>query len=363
MAPHCLLEGGGGTCVECLDDGDCMAVGKLACDADTRTCRNCVEHAGCPGSQACLPEGTCGDDTTVIYVAPTGVDTGTCPVTAPCKTIAFALGRVTETRYHVKLTGVLAETVTIVGKNVVLIADPNTKLTGGATTLKIQDSTVSVYDLEIACSAMGNAVKSEMGSTTQLRDIYVHGCAGKDPAIDAKGGFIGISRARIGECVSGGIATDGSAKFSITNTLVYRNGTAMSKKGAVTIGASAAGTNRFEHNTIVHNTAKTGPNVAGGVGCTLTNLLEMPHNIIAGNTTTTGIGDNTIGGCNFGTSSVTADTAAYAFKSEIAPYDYHITAGSSAIDKVDVSTVADDVDSEFRPQGPRKDLGADELRQ
>jgi hypothetical protein len=363
MAPHCLLEGGGGECVECIDDADCTSTGKLACDPDTRSCRSCVEHTDCPDSLTCLPEGTCGTDADVIYVTAGGANAGTCGGAAPCGTVAYALGQVSATRYHLKLSGALAETVVIEALRVVMLADPGTTLTGADPSIKIIKGTVSIYDLEIACSPNGAGIKSEMGSTTLLRDLYVHGCGGKGPAIEAKGGFIGINRVRVGESRTGGISTDGSAVFSITNTIVYRNGSPMSAKGGVTIGAATVGmNNRFEHNTVVFNQAKTAVNAAGGVGCTVTNVLEMPYNIIAGNTTSMGVGDNTIGACDFSKSSVVADPTEFAFVSSDAPYDYHILAGSSAIDRVEVSTVSDDADGQFRPQGPRKDLGADEYK-
>ena len=352
-ASHCLLEGGAGMCVECRDDSDC----SLSCDPDSRTCRSCVEHADCVTSNACMPEGQCGTDDNVIYVAEGGADIGTCVKTAPCATIAYALTHVTAARYHIKLSGALVETVVIAAKRAVLLADPNTTLRGADPTIKIQQGTVSVYDLEIPCAANGAGIKSEMGSTTVIRDVYVHGCGGKGAAIEAKGGFISISRSRVSECTTGAISTDGNAVFSITNTMVYRNGTTASARGAVTIGATTMGlNNRFEHNTVAHNLAKISLTVAGGVSCTATNLLEMPHNIIAGNNA------NTAGGCDFGKSRVVEDPGEFAFVSTDAPYDYHVTATSTAIDQIETSAVTDDIDGQFRPLGLRKDVGADEYK-
>ena len=358
-ASHCLVEGGVGMCVECRDDSDCT----LSCDPDSRTCRSCVEHADCVDSNACMPEGQCGTNATVIYVAPGGDEQGTCAQVTPCATIAYALTQVTATRYHLKLSGALAETVVIAAKRAVLLADPNTTLTGADPTIKIQQGTVSIYDLEIPCGVKGAGIKSEMGSTTIIRDVYVHGCSGKGAAIEAKGGFISISRSRISESTTGAISTDGNAVFSITNTMVYRNGTAATARSAVTIGATTMGmNNRFEHNTIAHNQAKFAITVAGGVSCTATNLLEMPHNIIAGNSTSTGANNNTVGSCDFAKSRIAEDPGEFAFVSTELPFDYHLTAGSSAIDQIDVSAVTDDIDGQFRPLGVRKDVGADEYK-
>jgi hypothetical protein len=202
-----------------------------------------------------------------------------------------------------------------------------------------------------------------MGSTTLVRDVYVHGCGGKGAAIEAKGGFISISRSRVSESTTGAISTDGNAVFSITNTMVYRNGTPATTRSAVTIGATTIGmNNRFEHNTIAHNQVKGAVTVAGGVACTATNLLEMPHNIIAGNTTTTNVNNNTVGSCDFSKSRVVEDPGEFAFVSIDPPYDYHLTQPSAAIDKIDASGVSDDIDGQFRPLGPRRDFGADEYK-
>lgn len=353
-AKYCLIESGIGMCVGCRDDNDC----SLSCDADTRVCRTCVEHADCTGSNACLPEGACGTNDTVIYVAD-GADMGACTFDAPCKTIAYALTQVTQDRYHIKLSGTLNETVVVVGKRVVFLADPNTKLTGGDPTIKMQEATVSIYDLEIACGT-GAGIKSEMGSTTQLRDVYIHGCAGKGGGIEAKGGYISISRTRIASCSTGALTTDANAVFSVTNTWIYDNGTAAATRSPVSIGATTMGVNnRFEHNTIVRNKVKAGAAVAGGVSCTLTNTLPLPNNIIAGNTSTTGLNNNTFGGCDTKGSLVSETLTEFAFVSET---DLHLTQPSIAIDKIDVSAVPDDIDGQFRPQGAKRDYGADEYK-
>lgn len=358
-ASHCLLEGGIGMCVECRDDSDCA----LACDPDSRTCRTCVEHTDCAVSNACMPEGTCGTDDTIIYVAPGGDDDGACTKATPCATLEYALEQITTVRYHIKLSGALNETVVIAAKRAVLLADPGTTLSGADPTIKIQQGTVSIYDLEIPCASNGAGIKSEMGSTTVIRDVYIHGCGGKGAAIEAKGGFLSIARSRVSESTTGAISTDGNAVFSITNTMVVRNGTPMTMRSAVTIGATTMGmNNRFEHNTVAHNQAKYALLVAGGVSCTATNLLEMPHNIIAGNTTTTGANNNTAGACDFSKSRVAEDAGEFAFVSVDPPFDYHLTQASTAIDQIEGSAVTDDIDGQFRPLGLRKDVGADEYK-
>jgi hypothetical protein len=364
-APRCFLPGAGpGMCVGCLTSADCKMAGKAACDPETLSCRSCVEHADCLGSQACLPDGTCGTDDNVIYVAAGGADTGACTFAAKCATITYALTKVTTARYHLKLSGTLNESIAIVSKRVVLLSEPNTKLVGKADpVVLIQKSTATIVDLEIECGttpAMGG-VKSEMASSTYLRSVFLHGCGKK--GVEQKGGFINITRSRFAQNLDGAVSTDGTTIFQITNSLFYRNGDVAAPHGAVTIGATTTGMlSRFEHNTIADNVAKSAATVAGGLSCTLTNFLEMPNNIIAGNTTSTGLNNNVFGGCDVSKSLVTEDPVPLDFADRSPPYDYHITLGSSAIDKVDMSSQAEDVDGQFRPQGPKKDFGADEFK-
>ena len=352
--PHCLLEGGPlGVCVGCIDSSDCTEPGKASCDPDTRTCRSCVEHTDC-ASMACLPDGTCGTDDNVIYVDENGTDTGTCTVGARCKSIAYAYELVTATRFHIKLSGTITETVTLSTKRATLLADPTAKLVGIASpALKVQKTTVNIFDLEIACASAIGGLKSEMTSTSVLRNVYIHGCG---LGIENKGGFLNISRSRITENTGGGISLDAASAFSITNTFIYRNGSPDSAKGGVSIAATVTGMNRFEHNTVADNQIKPAVTVAGGVTCTLTNFTEMANNIFSGNTP-----PNTLG-CDPARSKSEADSATLRFKSTMPPYDYHLTSGSPAVDQIDNSALSEDFDGQFRPQGVRKDFGADELK-
>ncbi|MBA3502912.1 MAG: hypothetical protein H0T65_21295, partial [Deltaproteobacteria bacterium] len=162
--PRCLLEGGTGRCVGCIDNVDCTLPGRQSCDAETRTCRSCIEHADCTATNVCLPEGTCGDSSRVIYVDGTnGTDAGDCAFAAPCKTITFALDLVTDTRFFMKLSGELRESVVVNSQYVVILAGPGTKLVGvGDPAFKVQKATVNLYDLEIACESTISGFKSEM---------------------------------------------------------------------------------------------------------------------------------------------------------------------------------------------------------
>jgi hypothetical protein len=361
-----LCEPGAGICVGCLTDIDCAGdPNRALCDPETYSCRSCIEHADC-ASRACLPDGTCGDDDTVIYVSEGGADTNPCTVSSPCATILRALPLVTDTRRFVKLSGALVSpAITIGSRRVILLSDPATTLRGADPVLKIQKSLVEIHDLTIDCggAALGG-IKTEMDSTTTLRRVTVRGC-GK-LGVEGKGGFLAISRSLIAHNAGGGITTDGSARFSITNTFIYRNGTAGSARGGVTLGATTTDVrNRFEFNTVVDNQVKAGNAVAGGVACAAGNLIDLANNVIARNTSSTGLNPNTVGGCGVALSLVVEDDIMpLEFVSPDAePFDYHIGPGSSARDTApDGSSVTEDFDGHYRPQGLYKDYGADEYR-
>ena len=355
--PFCEL--GAHICVECLASTDCTRdPGAPNCDPDSFTCEGCLAHTDC-ASNACLPDGTCGDDATVIYVDAQGLDGNDCTSQKPCATLARGAEVLTATRRYIKLTGAIVGSTTLTSKRASILAGPGTTLTGTADpVLKLQMSEVKVYDLEILCgtSPAAGGVKSEMASTTTLSNVYIHGC-GKI-AIEAKGGFLIVQRSRIADN-NDGIVTDGSAGFSITSSIIVHNGNTGSSHGGVHIGTTVSGANRFEFNTVAHNTSKGGIGLSGGVTCPVSvTRLPAPNNLIVANSP-----DNTYY-CEFDSSLVADDPTPMAFvNATAAPYDYHIGATSTARDNVTAaSTVDEDFDGQFRPLGPAKDFGADEFK-
>lgn len=354
-----LCEPSAHICVECLTNGDCTRDPSAPnCDPVSFTCEGCLAHSDC-ASNACLPDGTCGDDSSVLYVDQQGLDGNDCTVQKPCATISRAAALLTTTRRYIKLSGALVGSTTLTSKRASILAGPGTTLTGTADpVLKIQTSEIKVYDLEITCGATPpqGGVRSEMASTTTLSNVYIHAC-GK-AAVEAKGGFLIVQRSRMSENLDG-IVTDSSAGFSITNSFIVHNGNDTSMHGGVFIGSTVSGMNRFEFNTVAHNEAKPMVGLAGGVTCPVSvTPLPASNNLIVANTPS-----NTYQ-CDFTGSIIADDPTPYSFaNTTVPPFDYHISGLSSARDMSTVpSTVDDDFDGQFRPLGPAKDVGADEYK-
>jgi hypothetical protein len=151
-----------------------------------------------------------------------------------------------------------------------------------------------------------------------------------------------IERSTAASNAGDGFSADAGV-YVIRNVFAYRNGRA----GIDLFGNPGSA---IEFCTAADNTEVgiTCGNAAGG--------FAFPNNIAARN------GQDTQTGCTYPGSIVSTSVNGLNFKSsETAPYDYHITAGSIAIDAATQSTVATDFDGDMRPQGAQRDVGADEF--
>lgn len=310
-APEVCDLAGTKTCVQCTTANPAACTGMApVCGSDDK-CRACATHAECT-TNACLPDGSCGTDSTVAYVDPTSSGT-TCTQAAPCKRIADA---VQTGRPFVKIHGVLHEQVMLNGATVTLLADPGATLTDTANGILIRIdgmSRIAIYDLTITgASGMNNpGISLQPGnmSTVSLTRTTVSNNAGG--GIIASGGTLTLSQSTLSGNSGSGISTSGgtlvlsqslllnntgggvsvmNGVFTVAGNAFFGNGGVGSLIGGISIGTTANAANRLEFNTFALNTARD--TIGSGIHC-LADAFTAKDNIVNDNrnaTATTQLG-------------------------------------------------------------------------
>jgi hypothetical protein len=320
-----------------------------------------------------------------------------CTRAAPCRSIQRGID-VAGGRQLMTVGAGSYEAFTINGATLTILAEPGASVTRGTVGPVVEISGAAMVTIEglrihdgpgnagdgVRCSesGAGNPRLTLSRATVENNGgvgIKATGCAltveetkvnaNTGIGIAVSGGSATIERSTISGNTAGGISITGSgATFDITNNFVFRNGNNTAGSfGGVSINPASSMASRLEFNTIVDNQAASGSLNAGGVVCAAP-VFAAPSNIIARNligASTTAPNAQTLGDCTYPTSSIASDVTALRFASpDSAPYDYHVTAGSSAIGQATTSTmVAVDFDGDPRPLGNGRDIGADEVAQ
>jgi hypothetical protein len=279
----------------------------------------------------------------------------------------------------VKVTGTVTDTktTTIDGKAVTILADPGAQLSrsNAGVILQVQNdgADVKIFDLEITggIGAANAAISLPNGGAPKLTLTRAKVDGNQGIGISASSGTLTMSRSIVTTNTGGGLSILG-AEFDITNTMIVMNGGVMTALGGVRIDSiTAAGTHVLDFDTIAAN---IGPGTVNtGVTCgTVLVPLTFSNNIIYANIVSGG--GLQIGGsanCLTTYSDIGPDGVSAAGNINLDPMfiaplqgNFHLMNSSPCKDAADpASTISDDIDGDVRPQGPRRDMGADEIKQ
>lgn len=363
-----------GACVECRDAADC---GTSAPVCDQGACRACVVNDDC-ASGVCTQDGSCAAEAAIAYAAPNGSGASACLRADPCN-LARAVEPTINRRYVVLASGTyqLPATMTLEGLRSFIGAKgtkPALTITGLGPILRLGSGSDITFDNIEARGARPTSTSAfdgfaiECPSTFQkaslrvTRSVFTQNQTG---AISARQCNLEIrdstfmSNAR-GIEVTDGMSTIERSTFALnTETALYldaglhtvENNFIVRNARGLEVSLTTAGT-KIEFNTIADNAGT-------GVDCgSATSTFVFPANLVTGN----GTNVDAEAGCSFTGSLVLDDASLVRYKSATTqPYDYHLTAGSIAVDQVPTSTQVRDVDNETRPYGAGHDFGADEL--
>ena len=319
--------------------------------------------------------GACPAEADVIYMAPNGSGSQ-CTKAQPCGTFASALPLVAGTRTTISMApGSYSEAVSISGKTVTIIGD-GAELTrttvGDVMDISGEPTSVTIEGIRVhdGPGSVGDGIKcSQTGSTMPALSVVrarIDTNGGK--GINATSCEVTISRSVIRGNSLGGVAL-ASSSFTIRNNFISNNGGGTSFFGGVQLSqVSAANTHVFEFNTVAANNGPT--DVITGVACSsVITPVSLPNNIVYANIAS-GSGTQ-VGGSNCtwsysdigpqnqsGTGNINADPVFV----NAGQGDFHLMKTSPAKDVADpAATLNVDFDGDSRPQGPRSDMGADEV--
>lgn len=305
-----------GACVGCFANADCPGSAPF-CDAEERSCRGCEADTECASGVCLEADARCAGPEELVHVRMNGNDVGDCSSAMPCKTLSYALGRVTLARHVIRIGGgalpspattiLLDRAVTIDGSDTTIekpangplfsVAAPAALVTleGMVLTGTANDPTirVSLGTLRIARSSLHTALVDLVGGSLDLRDSMVRTEAETMTAlrctnatatvrrtdfehttIVAANCQLNVSRCRFNEVASGSIGAMGGV-LRIENNLVLQ---AFELADTMSITAAAPGS-MLRFNTFVGTSSLP----SDGTALSCDGTIEVSSNIFAVN--------------------------------------------------------------------------------
>lgn len=360
-----------GACVACRAEmNDCSGATPIC--SDEGRCVGCTRNDQC-GSGVCGDDGVCVDESLIAYVSPSGVATGQCLATAPCQSIIFALGLIPARNFVVIDEGTYTNNATIIVRGTRRLIGrganaPRLRRSGNGPIVTINAGESSLEFLDIG-NAVGSGIENDMegdgifcptgnAATVRVIDSVIHDNQAR--GIQARRCTVTAIRTQFTKNTDGIVANDSTVTlercavfdntagvnldggtFDVTNNFITRN-----QNDGLRIFQFDQEAARVEFNTIVDN---------GGLGLACP-VRVLPNNLIARN------GFQTDGNCSLPNSIIIeTDIVPLKFASpDTVPFDYHLTAGSIAIDAATITTIDRDFDGDTRPSD-EPDVGADEF--
>lgn len=385
-----------GTCVGCKSNADCDASAPF-CDQEDRQCRGCERDSECPGGVCLEADATCVADAEVLFVSPTGADSGSCSRNAPCKTLTFALTRPGFV-IHIDGGSTNIGAMPLAFASSLYIDGTNTVIEGGDATgvFELAQSGAGTRVITLGSITIAAGPGNAFTSTYPAAKIRLHDATIARP-IEIANGTFEASRSRF----SKGIRCDDGNLTLVENELLDASAYAMGCQSVVlrnrfenrTVGAFTAigGGATFDNNLVVITDrfidavsvvgAATGSAIRFNTVVNLTSIvtsdvaiacdggLPVTSNVIAYNSTnpigTTCAARFTL----FDTVAPATDTAGEGSKvAEVSTFfadreakDFHLAPQSPARSSAELGLpVADDLETKPRPNpvGSAPDMGA-----
>jgi hypothetical protein len=362
-----------GACSGCRSNADCKDPNHPICDSDG-SCRACVAHTECAASLVCdIANGDCISPNDVVYV-----DRDKCPLSgatgsqsAPYCDIATALGALSG-KSIVRVAGSVTaySAVSINGLTVSLIgpgrdATPSAAIKGFANhgVSITGNGTVVVDGFEItAATGMADGVNcsNNNASLTLVRDNihdnnrYGVNSSSCNTTLDED--LISMN--------TGGAVSITLAQYSITNSMIVKNPSALGY--AITFNSGSSGS--FLHNTVVLNGSAGTP---GAITCNAVGSTAIQNSIVWMNIKGGASNSQINGNCVLSYVDIDETIAGTGNRSIapafVGPNDFHLQANATAnnsccIDQIASSPVMHDYDGTTRPQHPKWDIGAHEVK-
>jgi hypothetical protein len=356
-----------GTCVACRMNSDCDVAAPVC---DVGACRGCKVDSEC-ASDVCGADGSCVDSSAIVYLSTTGVDSGTCTQASPCLGLTYAATQTSDTRSTISIANGIYAISGSQGINLVTAA--RLDIHGNRATLTAAEGgsfifadAITVRDLTID-DTLGNEGYALNVRTASIYNVTIKAGSGSsgglasDGPVDAHqlivhGGVVGVSTSSTmtidgGQIDGGRTGVQGSGSFQLSNLLIYGQ-----SSNALDFGSALGATVSFS--TIAGN------EVSGAVSCPTSGQFVFSDSIVWVPNSQNAVGISA--SCQLtrmivGPIAVPGATNVDPQFVNMAGGDYHLGAGSPAIDEANQGP-ATDFEGDARPQGARFDTGADEYK-